>query len=418
MEHISFRKPNRVRRLSLNVGAFVLFFAIPVLAMPVDVPVPSVQAVEYQNFSNLTWGLNSLLSLLLPLVLLAFGVGTWLSNHVLKYGRYLTFLFVSTAFFALNSLIQLPLERLRAERLQLTKKVDLKPVLQWVSDQVLSSLPTFIVSVLAALFVFWIINKSSRRWWLWATSVFSVLFLSFLVAEPFTKSYTPLGYSPLEVRIAELAARSGIPRDSVVFEDCVPFDACDMAHVSGLGPTRLVLLNKGLMDAYPESWVEQTVAHESKHFAKDDNLKGWIVATIIVLFLLFSVDRICRFIIGKYSQHLGFSSLQNPAALPLAMLVLHLMFLMVLPPINLFRQHVEFEADRYGLELTRQNQVLAEMVSSWTTKSVTRVPDPGSFFMLFRSSHPSDASRIAYANSFEREANKELQKRMSEKLMQ
>jgi STE24 endopeptidase len=90
------------------------------------------------------------------------------------------------------------------------------------------------------------------------------------------------------------------------------------------------------------------------------------------------------------------------------LLVLNIMFLIALPPINMFRQHVEFEADLYGLELTHQNQALAEMVSNWTTRSKHRVPNPSLFFMLFRSSHPSDATRISLANEFQLKDNKRV----------
>ena len=79
----------------------------------------------------------------------------------------------------------------------------------------------------------------------------------------------------------------------------------------------------------------------------------------------------------------------------------------MLPPVNAFRQHVEFEADRYGLELTHENEVLAEMVSSWTAKSNLRMPNPSLFFMLFRSSHPSDATRISFANEYQLKDKKE-----------
>jgi Zn-dependent protease with chaperone function len=167
------------------------------------------------------------------------------------------------------------------------------------------------------------------------------------------------------------------------------------------------LLNKGLFTAYPESLTLQTVAHESKHYVKDDNLTGWVVMTLILLVFFFLLDRVCRLIIGKFSKQLGFTSIAHPAALPLMILVLNVIFLIALPPINMFRQHVEFEADRYGLELTHNNQALAEMVSSWTTKSKTRMPNPSLFFMLFRSSHPSDATRITFANEFQVKDKKE-----------
>lgn len=388
-------------------GIFIHLCGLSILPNPVAIPAPTQQAVDYHNINNFVWGLNQILTLLLPSVFLIFGLGTRISNKLQRWGKYLTFVILAAILFTLNSLVQLPLERVRtATRNQLEDSTGV-PVLRWIFDQLLGSLPLIIFSVLAALFVFWLINKSPRKWWLWTAGVFSLLFLAFLIGEPFTKNFGPLGQTPTEVKISELAERVGIPRDSIVLENCEPFDKCEIAHVSGLGPTRVILLNKGLFDNYPESWAIQTFAHEAKHFLKDDNLLGWVVFTFIVLAGFWLVSRICEAVIQRSSHRLGFTSIGQAAALPLMILVLNAMFLIALPPINRFRQHVELEADRYGLELTHENVVLAKMVSSWTAKSNLRMPNPSLFFMLFRSSHPSDATRISFANEYQCKDEKE-----------
>jgi Zn-dependent protease with chaperone function len=399
-------KTNHFRPRIIAIAVFIPLLISSVLGNQVAVPTPTEQAVEYHNISNIAWGINQILTLLLPVALLILGLGTRISTK-LKNRKYLTLVIFATIFFILKQLLQLPLERIRTNNLNQIKNDANLPVLQWTLGEFLQSLPLIIISILLALLVYWLINKSPQRWWLWATCVASFLFLVFLVVEPFTFSHKPLGETPLEVKISELAKRSGIPRDSIVLENCEPFDSCDIAHVSGLGPTRIILLNKGLLDAYPESWTLQTFAHESKHYVKDDNLVGWVVLTLILLGFFFLLDRVCLSVIRRFSKQLGFTSIGQPAALPLMILVLNVMYLIALPPINVFRQQVEFEADRYGLELTKENQALAEMASSWTTKSKTHVPDPSPFFVLFRSSHPSDATRITFANEYQSEDKKE-----------
>lgn len=395
---ISVFKTVLLRRRIILVGIFIQLSVLPALSNPVAIPTPAEQAVYYHNITNFAWGINQILTLLLPAAFLILGLGTRLSTKTLKYGKYLSFVVFAAILLTLNWLIQLPLDRIRTNTLNQIKDSPGLPFLQWGFGRFLESLPLIIFSILAALFIYRLINKSPRKWWLWATGVFSFLALFFLLGEPLTLNYKPLGQSPLEVKIAELAGRVGIPPDSIVLEKCEPFDSCEIAHVSGLGPTRLVLLNEGILTNYPEDWTIQTFAHEAKHFVKDDNLVGWFVLTFIFLTFFWLLDRICGTIVRRYSKQLGFSSIAQPAALPLIILVLNMMYLIALPPINMFRQQVEFEADRYGLQLTQKNEALAEMVSSWTAKSKTRVPNPSLFFMLFRSSHPSDAQRINFAN--------------------
>lgn len=385
---------------TIVAGVLILLLVVSVLSNPADLPTATDQALDYHNLSDLAWGVNKVLTLLLLAIFVIIGSTTHISGKLLAYGKYVASLFLAVIIFTLNWLIQLPFERIRTTaRNQLEDDPNL-PLLQWIFSQFLASLPFIIFSVVAALSVFWLINKSPRKWWLWTAAVFSFLFLFYLVIEPLTIDHQPLGQTPIEVKISKLAEKIGVPRDSIVLENCEPFDKCDMAHVSGLGPTRLILLNKGLFENYPETWTIQTFAHESKHYLKDDNLTGWAVLTLIFLALFWFLDRICRVIIARFSTRLGFASMAHAAALPLVILVLHIMYLIALPPINIFRQHVEFEADRFGLELTHENKAFTEMVSSWAAESKLHTANPSLFFMLFRSSHLSDATRISFANEY------------------
>jgi len=388
------------RPRTIVAGVLILLLVVSVISNPADLPTASDQALDYHNLSDLAWGVNKVLTLLLLAIFVIIGSTTQISSKLLTYGKYVASIVFAVFIFTLSWLIQLPLERIRTTaRNQLEDDPNL-PLLQWISSQFLASLPLIIFSIVAVLLVFWLINKSPRKWWLWTTAVFSFLFLAFLVVEPLTIDHQPLGQTPIEVKISQLAAKIGVPKDSIVLENCEPFDKCDMAHVSGLGPTRLILLNKGLFENYPETWTIQTFAHESKHYLKDDNLTGWAVLTFIFLVLFWLLDRICRVIIGRFSVQLGFGSIAHAAALPFVILVLNIMYLIALPPINIFRQRVEFEADRFGLELTHENKAFTEMVSSWAAGSKLHTANPSLFFMLFRSSHPSDADRITYANEY------------------
>ena len=165
-----------------------------------------------------------------------------------------------------------------------------------------------------------------------------------------------------------------------------------------MGPTRLMLLNDTLLAGNPESWTLQTVAHEAKHFAKDDNIKALFLLSGLALAGLWFVHFMARAIIARWSGSLGFTEFAYPASLPLAVLLLSSFYLIVLPPVNAFRQHVELEADRYALELTRDNLAQSEMLASWAGDK-RRVTEWSAFFKLFRASHPSDVTRIQFSNT-------------------
>jgi len=253
--------------------------------------------------------------------------------------------------------------------------------------------------ILVAMLAYWLMGRSQRRWWLLASAAVSIVVLAFLLAEPFTQAYKPLGSSPFELRIAELAARTGVPRSAIGIEHCDPASSCPPGRVIGMGPTRLILLNDVLLARNPESWTLQTVAHEAKHFSKDDNIKAFFLLSGLALAALWFVNLAGHAIVARWSGRLGFAGLEEPASLPLAVLLLGSFYVAALPPVNVFRQHVELEADRFALELTRENATQARMTASWASEK-SRVPEWGLFFQLFRASHPSDAERIRLANTY------------------
>jgi len=183
----------------------MLLSALQVFANPIAIPMPTEQAIEYHSVSNIAWGINQLLGLLLlPIALLILESRTQVSTK-LKFGKYLTVIIFAASFFILNRLIQLPLDRIRTNNLNQIKNDAGLPILQWIFSQVLHPLPSILFSILVALFVYWLINKSLGKWWLWATGIFSFLILVFLVVEPYTISHNPLGQTPLEAKMIALS---------------------------------------------------------------------------------------------------------------------------------------------------------------------------------------------------------------------
>jgi Zn-dependent protease with chaperone function len=64
-----------------------------------------------------------------------------------------------------------------------------------------------------------------------------------------------------------------------------------------------------------------------------------------------------------------------------------------------FSRWQEREADRFALELTRDNRAAATMFVRLQEENLG-VPRPGLLYTLWRGSHPSLASRIEFANRY------------------
>lgn len=396
---------NNLRLASFTILACVslfLMFATVSAGEQVEIPASSSKTLEYLNTSNWFWGLNQIVGLALPLLLLVTGWGAHLykfAARISRQHRVVSLASFAAIFFLLDRLVRLPIRYLWERAYDHSSGAQSPDLIPWVANQVSGWVLPIVGLTLVAILAYWLIGMSQRRWWLWASAAASIVVLAVLLAEPFTQSYKPLGSSPLEQRIAELAARTGVPQSAIVIEHCDPTSSCPPGRVIGMGPTRLILLNDALLAQNPESWTLQTVAHEAKHFTKDDNIKAFFLLSGLAFAALWFVNFMGRAIVARWSGGLGVSELAHPASLPLAVLLFSTFYLMVLPPVNAFRQHVELEADRYALELTRDNLAQAQMLVSWASDK-GRVTEWNAFFKLFRASHPSDVTRIEFSNTY------------------
>ncbi len=387
---------------SLACGSLILTCAMSNAGEVVAIPIASVKALEYHNTSNWFWGLNQGLGLALPLLLLFTGWGASLYGFVaqaLGNRRIASVASFAVLYFLLDRSLRLPIAYLWQRARDEAFSTPSQAFIPWIGNQMSGGLLLIGGLTLVAIIAYWLIGKSHQRWWLWAAAAVSIVVLAFLLAEPFTQTYKPLGSSPLEQRIAELAARAGVPRSAIVVERCVPASSCPPGRVIGMGPTRLILLNDALLAQNPESWTLQMVAHEAKHFAKDDNIKAFFLLSGLALAALAFVHLVGHSVLTHWSRRLGFAEFANPASLPLAVLLFNVFYVIALPPVNAFRQHVELEADRYALELNRENTAQGQTFASWASEKGS-VPESSKFFLLFRASHPSNATRIRLSNTY------------------
>ena len=72
---------------------------------------------------------------------------------------------------------------------------------------------------------------------------------------------------------------------------------------------------------------------------------------------------------------------------------------MLTPAVLAFGRHVEHEADRFGLEITRDNHDCATAFVKLQQENLA-VPRPGLLYKLWRSEHPPLGERIDFCNEY------------------
>jgi len=140
------------------------------------------------------------------------------------------------------------------------------------------------------------------------------------------------------------------------------------------------------------------VAHELKHYLFDNT---WLPLLLIAALGIgggLSVHYFARLACRTWSRRFGFDSLGQSAALPLILAIAQLYMLIAIPAFNLTAQHIELGADRFALELTRENEARARVSADqcgrlWLSEDTL-------FDRLYRTTHPSVADRINLANSY------------------
>jgi len=95
----------------------------------------------------------------------------------------------------------------------------------------------------------------------------------------------------------------------------------------------------------------------------------------------------------------GFVQLSDVASLPLIALLFGLVTFALSPALLAFTRHTEHEADRFGLEITRDNRDCATAFVKLQQENLGN-PRPSLLYKIWRSSHPPLGERIDFCNEY------------------
>jgi STE24 endopeptidase len=258
-----------------------------------------------------------------------------------------------------------------------------------------------------ALLGFYTITHFAPRWW-WAFGAVGaaglVVLLSFVLpvlVEPVFNKFTPMADGPLRTELVELAARDGVPVRDVLVADASRRTRAVNAYVSGLGPTRrIVVYDTMLTEATPDE-VVSVVAHELGHAKDNDVLTGTVLgalgtgAAVIALYLLGGWAGLLRLS--------GAGSLADPRGIGLMLAVVAVAGTLAGPAQAFLSRRIEARADAHALELTADPETFEAMQRRLGTVNLSD-PDPPFWEYVIFASHPSTVQRMAAARAYARGA--------------
>jgi STE24 endopeptidase len=373
---------------------------------PVAVPEPSEKAISFYRSGNVLWCVGTAWKLLLPALILFTGFSARLRSWAERSGHkwYFTFALYYTAFTLLCFLVNLPLAYYsgfaRLHSYDLSNQIFSK----WFGD-VFKQLAIFLVSGLATWWLpFLLLRKSPRRWWLY-TGLLAMPFLCLtlliwpVLIDPLFNKFQPLQDKAIESKILALAGRAGI-EGGHVYEVNKSVDTKTLnAYVHGFGSSKRIVLWDTTLRTLDEDELLFVMAHEMGHYVLGHIVQDIAFDSLLIFLALYAAHRLAGRVIGRFKEQFGFSTLSDFAALPLIILLSQL-FAFVGSPVQMaFSRHQEHEADRFGLELTRNNHAAATAFLKLQQHNLSN-PRPGELFILWRSSHPPIGERIDFCNSY------------------
>lgn len=389
-----------------------IWLLLPFSAAFAQVTVPDASPLAVEYFNDLFW-----LDLAEQAALLALACGVliggrgarlaaWLEQRMPRRWLLAAVLFGS-GYALVYSLIRLPIDYVRALGLNPYFGRSVPEFFPWVASQILPVVLLLAVAGLAGLTMLALIRWSRKWWWAWCAGAVSIVMVGQLAIRPVitdidSASHVPLNateYAHWEDRLDAIASRAGTASVPIVIWQTTENDFCRIRNsVVGLGPTRRIVLADRIFTEWDARQVEAAFAHELKHYLFDNT---WVpVALILILsfsgglFVYVTGNLVCR----RWSTVIGFDSLSRTAALPLILVLFQIYLLLCIPVFNLTAQRIELEADRFALEITRDNDARARVSADQCGR--LWLPEDTLYARLYLHTHPSVARRIRLANEY------------------
>jgi STE24 endopeptidase len=265
----------------------------------------------------------------------------------------------------------------------------------WAADAVKANAIGTVFAAAAGAAVVAGTRRFPRQWWApmgGGAVVFGagLAALAPVVLDPIFNDFTPLPEGELRSDVLALARDAGVSVGEVYSVDASRRTTAANAYVTGLGPTKRVVLFDTLTDRYSRDEIRLVVAHELAHVRHRDVWRGLLYAAIVSPTAALAVQRLS----WELSPERG-----TPAALPAVALAA----MLITGPIgvigNRLSRAMERRADHFALELAGAPDAFVSFERTIALQNVADL-DPPRWVSRLLASHPPTAERIGAAVAF------------------
>ena len=304
-------------------------------------------------------------------------------------------------------LIELPFAYYTGFRLEHAYGLSTQRFGQWFDDQLKATVLGLVLAVLGASAVYATLRWSRNWWWVASAAIFSIAMVGLVqlapvLLLPLFYRFKPLDRPPLVERLLALASRAGT-RIVGVFEWRLSSHTKKAnAALAGMGRTRRILLSDTLLANYSDDEIEVVIAHELSHHVHHDLWRGMAMQTLI----LFAGFLAAHLALLAMEHPLALRGMDDPAGMPLLLLVGGFCSLLFMPLANALSRRHERRADRFALDLTREPGAFISAMKRLSQQNLAE-ERPSRIVQWLFYSHPPIRDRIEAAQAWERRKGRE-----------
>jgi STE24 endopeptidase len=266
----------------------------------------------------------------------------------------------------------------------------------WMGDQIKGLGVGLVLGGVLAMLLFGVVRRLARSWWIWGAVVVT-LFVIFaqLIAPiyivPIFNKVTRLDDPKIVEPILSMARANGIPAKDVYEIDASRQTTRMSANVSGFANTMRITLNDNLLRRGSPEEIQAVMGHEMGHYVMHHIYMGIAFFAILAVLAFACLHRALDWTLQRWGEKWQIRGVGDTAVLPLAVLLVSIFGFVITPVTNTFNRTLEYEADMYGLNTSRQPDGEAQGdIHLGEYRKMN--PGPVEEFIFF--DHPSGRKRI------------------------
>jgi Zn-dependent protease with chaperone function len=303
---------------------------------------------------------------------------------------------------AVNDVLYLP-ANIYGQHLELKFDQSIQSWPSWFWDWTKTELITLVCAVPLVYFLYAVIRRSPRRWWLyfWLATLpimVGVMYLEPMLIEPMFYHFKPLAatHPALVNQLEKLVKRGGLaiaPDRMFEMKASEKLNSLN-AYVSGFGDSKRIVVWDTTLEKLTTPEVLFVFGHEMGHYVLNHILNSLLLLHAGLFALLWIASHLAR----RMVPDLG-----DWSSLPVLLLIAMVASILSEPVVNTYSRWQEHQADVYGLQITRGIVPPSAAAHSFQVMGEIGLdePDPNPFIVFWLYSHPSTSSRLALAESFD-----------------